>query len=171
MACLAATVLTRADSSLSSGSSPLDKHIAAIRSHREVLPGGEHAGGGGNQSGSAAGGVLNVLRVVIESVLSGVLSERLGPAGSYDPWLLAPCVVRLAPVSSRQMPYIRSLHEKLTWEAYNVHLAGWPAGCPGPRAPVYGKAASSRPDHVFRQAHAAGQTPTMSIGRRRIVGG
>jgi hypothetical protein len=90
------------------------------------------------QSGSAAGGVLNVLRVVIEPVLSGVLSERLSPAGivrcpadSYDPWLLAPCVVRLAPVSSRQMPYIRSLHGKLTWEAYNVHLAGWPAGCPG----------------------------------------
>ena len=123
------------------------------------------------QSGSAAGGVLNVLRVVIESVLSGVLSERLSPAGSYDPWLLARCVVRLAPVSSRQMPYIRSLQGKCTWEAYNVHLAGWSAGCPGPRAALYGEAASGRPDHVFRQAHAAGQTPTMSIGRHRIVGG
>jgi hypothetical protein len=47
------------------------------------------------------------------------------------PWLLAPCVVRLAPVSSRQMPYIRSLHGKCTWEAYNVHLAGVACGLSG----------------------------------------
>ena len=81
------------------------------------------------------------------------------------PWLLAPCVVRLAPVSSRQMPYIRSLHGKLTTSTWQGGLRA----VPGPRALVYGEAASSRPDHGFRQAHAAGQTPTMSIGRHRIV--
>jgi hypothetical protein len=103
------------------------------------------------QSGSADGGVQNVLRVVIESVLFG--DGRWGPASclsalarpeAMTPWAVGP--IRGAAGPCQQPP--DALHQKLTSEAYMESLQRPPGGvsCGLSRAPgaVYGEAASSR---------------------------